>query len=72
MARVLVVEDDAHIRDLIVLHLGLEGLDTTAVGDGQSALVRANAESFDLLILDLMLPGVDGISVCRAVRRPRT
>ena len=38
MARVLVVEDDAHIRDLIVLHLGLEGLETEAVGDGQDAL----------------------------------
>jgi two-component system OmpR family response regulator len=69
VARVLVVEDDAHIRDLIVLHLGLEGLETAAVGEGQAALVRANAETFDLIILDLMLPGVDGIAICRAVRR---
>ena len=69
MARILVVEDDAHIRDLIVLHLGLEGLETEAVGDGQDALVRAHSGSFDLIILDLMLPGVDGIAVARAVRR---
>ena len=69
MPRVLVVEDDAHIRDLIVLHLGLEGLEAEPVGDGQAALVRANATAFDLIILDLMLPGVDGIAVCRAVRR---
>ena len=69
MARVLVVEDDAHIRDLIVLHLGLEGLDAEAVGDGQAALVRANTTAFDLIILDLMLPGVDGLAICRAVRR---
>src|SRR5688500_3370038 len=69
MSRVLVVEDDVHIRDLIVLHLGLEGLETEAVGDGQGALVRANSTTFDLIILDLMLPGVDGIAVCRAVRR---
>ena len=69
MPRVLVVEDEAHIRELIQLHLGLEGLEIEAVGDGQEALVRANSESFDLIILDLMLPGVDGISVCRAVRR---
>lgn len=69
MARVLVVEDDEHIRDLIVLHLGLEGLETEAVGDGKDALGRAGAESFDLVILDLMLPGVDGIAVCRAIRR---
>src|SRR5687767_15982742 len=69
MSRVLVVEDDVHIRDLIVLHLGLEGLETEAVSDGQAALVRANSGAFDLIILDLMLPGVDGIAVCRAVRR---
>jgi two-component system OmpR family response regulator/two-component system alkaline phosphatase synthesis response regulator PhoP len=69
MARVLVVEDEAHIRDLIVLHLGLEGLETEAVADGREALGRAGAESFDLVILDLMLPGLDGIAICRAIRR---
>ena len=65
----LVVEDEAHIRELIQLHLGLEGLEIEAVGDGQQALVRANAQPFDLIILDLMLPGVDGISIARAIRR---
>ena len=69
MSRVLVVEDEAHIRELIHLHLGLEGLDIEAVGDGQEALVRANSQPFDLIILDLMLPGVDGISIARAIRR---
>ena len=69
VARVLIVEDEAHIRELIQLHLGLEGLEVQAVGDGQQALARAGSESFDLIILDLMLPGVDGISICRAVRR---
>jgi DNA-binding response OmpR family regulator len=69
MARVLVVEDDAHIRDLIVLHLGLEGLETEPVGDGKDALARASATPFDLIILDLMLPGMDGLSICRALRR---
>jgi len=69
VSRVLVVEDEAHIRELIHLHLGLEGLEIEAVADGQEALVRANAESFDLIILDLMLPGLDGIAICRAVRR---
>lgn len=69
MARVLVVEDDAHIRDLIVLHLGLEGLESEAIGDGTKALVRASEEAFDLIVLDLMLPGTDGISICRAIRR---
>ena len=69
MSRVLVVEDEAHIRELIQLHLGLEGLDIEAVGDGQDALVRAGSEPFDLVILDVMLPGIDGIAVCRAIRR---
>lgn len=69
MPKVLVVEDDAHIRDLIVLHLGLEGLETEAIGDGAEALSRAGTEPFDLVVLDLMLPGVDGISICRTIRR---
>jgi DNA-binding response OmpR family regulator len=69
MARVLVIEDDTHIRDLIVLHLGLEGLETEAVGDGIEGLGRAGSESFDLVVLDLMLPGMDGVSICRAIRR---
>jgi DNA-binding response OmpR family regulator len=69
VSRVLVVEDEAHIRELIQLHLGLEGLEIDAVGDGQEALVRAGSRPFDLIILDLMLPGVDGISIARAIRR---
>ncbi len=69
MARVLVIEDDTHIRDLIVLHLGLEGLETVAVGDGLEGLARAGSQSYDLIVLDLMLPGMDGISICRSIRR---
>ena len=69
MARVLVVEDDTHIRDLIVLHLGLEGLETEAVGDGMQGLALASAHAFDLILLDLMLPGMDGVSICRSIRR---
>jgi DNA-binding response OmpR family regulator len=68
-ARVLVVEDDEHIRELVVLHLGLEGHTAVAVADGSEALRLARAEPFDLLILDLMLPGLDGVTLCRAVRR---
>jgi DNA-binding response OmpR family regulator len=69
MARALIVEDDAHIRDLISLHLGLEGLDASAVPDGREALRLVATQPFDLVILDIMLPGVDGIAVCRALRR---
>ena len=68
-ARVLVVEDEPHIRDLIALHLTLEGLKAVAVGDGSEGLQLARAEPFDLVVLDLMLPGLDGVTVCRAIRR---
>jgi DNA-binding response OmpR family regulator len=69
MSRVLVIEDDTHIRDLIVLHLGLEGLETEAVGDGLEGLARAASQSYDLIVLDLMLPRTDGVSICRSIRR---
>lgn len=67
--RVLVVEDDPHIRDLVVLHLELEGLAPATAGTGSEGLRLAKAHPFDLIILDIMLPELDGITVCRAVRR---
>jgi len=67
--RVLVVEDDPHIRELVLLHLGLEGFTTASSGDGAEALQMARTDRFDLIVLDVMLPGLDGITVCRAVRR---
>src|SRR5215510_14531654 len=71
LMKVLVVEDEPNIRDLVCLHLGLEGYACEGVGDGQAALERAESERFDLLVLDVMLPGLDGVSVCRAVRNGR-
>jgi len=68
-ARALLVEDDQHIRELVELHLQLEGLTVVSVGDGNEALALARAEGFDLMVLDLMLPGLDGVTVCRAIRR---
>jgi len=67
--RVLVVEDERNIRDLVCLHLGLEGYTCEGLADGQEALARAGRERFDLLVLDLMIPGLDGVALCRAVRR---
>jgi DNA-binding response OmpR family regulator len=67
--RVLLVEDDPNIRDLVSLHLRLEGLDVVAVPDGREGLAAARARLFDLLILDVMLPGLDGVTLCGAVRR---
>jgi DNA-binding response OmpR family regulator len=70
--RVLVVEDEPNIRDLVCLHLGLEGYTCEGLGNGQIALRRTEAERFDLLVLDVMIPGLDGVSLCRAVRNGRT
>ncbi len=67
--RVLVVEDEPNIRELVCLHLGLEGLDCEAVGDGQEALRRATEQPYDLIVLDLMIPVLDGLTVCKAIRR---
>jgi len=67
--RVLVVEDEPNIRELVCLHLGLEGYTCEGLADGQQALTRTEADRFDLLVLDVMLPGLDGVSLCRAVRR---
>ena len=66
--RVLVVEDDASIRELLHLHLGLAGFTVEEVANGREALDVTRARPFDLLVLDVMLPGLDGISLCRAVR----
>ncbi|MCC7044585.1 MAG: response regulator transcription factor [Acidobacteria bacterium] len=70
--RALVVEDEPHIRELVALHLRLEGLNVVEVASGDDAIRLAEAEPFDLVILDLMLPRVDGMTVCRAIRRQRT
>lgn len=69
MPRVLVVEDEPSIRELVCLHLGLEGFECVEAGDGQRALDLARREAFDLVVLDLMIPILDGITVCRALRR---
>jgi DNA-binding response OmpR family regulator len=67
-ARVLVVEDEPNIRELVCLHLRHEGYTCEAIADGKVALDRAETEPFDLMVLDVMLPGLDGLSLCRAVR----
>jgi len=67
--RALIVEDEQHIRDLITLHLGLEGFSCTPASDGRQALATLNEQAFDIIVLDLMIPSVDGLAVCRSVRR---
>ncbi len=65
----LVVEDEPHIRELVALHLRLEGWTPELVDNGVTALERLRAAPFDLVILDIMLPGLDGLTVLNALRR---
>jgi DNA-binding response OmpR family regulator len=66
--RVLIVEDEAPIRQLLRLHFELAGFRLDEADDGKRGLARARTERFDLIVLDVMLPGIDGVSVCRAIR----
>lgn len=66
--RILVVEDDARIAQLLLDYLRMDGHQAQALADGALALSDIRRAPPDLLILDLMLPGLDGVSLCRAVR----
>jgi DNA-binding response OmpR family regulator len=66
---VLIVEDEGNIRELVALHLRLEHAVPVEAADGPTALELARQRRFDLVILDLLLPGHDGVTVCRAIRR---
>ncbi len=67
-AHVLVVEDDHTVSEIVVRYLEREGLTVDAVFDGQTALDHAAIRWPDLVVLDLMLPGIDGLEVCRRLR----
>jgi DNA-binding response OmpR family regulator len=67
-ARVLIVEDEGNIRELVALHLRHEGYVCEVASDGAAGLQMAERDHFDLMIFDVMLPGLDGLSLCRAVR----
>ncbi len=71
MARILIVEDDPDIALGLEQDLRLEGYDVEVVGDGLSALEHAERGTYDLILLDVMLPGKDGFEVCRGVRRSK-
>lgn len=68
MSRILIVEDESAIADLEKDYLELSGFEVEVANDGQTGLDKAMAEDYDLIILDLMLPGVDGFEICRQVR----
>jgi two-component system alkaline phosphatase synthesis response regulator PhoP len=68
-ARILIVEDDDAIREGLDLNLGLEGHAVVAAADGEAALRALENEGFDLVLLDVMLPGRNGFEVLRAIRQ---
>ncbi|MGH2950732.1 MAG: response regulator transcription factor [Solirubrobacterales bacterium] len=66
--RVLIVEDEAKLANLLRRGFAREGIATDVLGDGEDALWRATATEYDAIILDVMLPGIDGMEVCRRLR----
>ncbi len=66
--RILIIEDDPEIAELVALHLRDQGWTTAHFANGHAGLDAARAESFDLVVLDLMLPDMDGFEICRALR----
>ena len=71
MSKILIVEDEESIADLEKDYLELSGFEVEIENQGDTGLVRAIKEDFDLLILDLMLPEVDGFEICREVREKK-
>ena len=67
-ARILVVDDEASITEFVSYNLRKEGYDVSVAANGDDALALAEADPFDLVVLDVMLPGMDGYEVCRRLR----
>jgi len=67
--KVLVVDDEKHIVELARLYLAREGYEVEGVGDGAQAIARFGQVKPDLVILDIMLPGADGLTVCKEIRK---
>lgn len=68
MSKILIIEDDTAIAELEKDYLELSSFEVTLESDGNSGAARAITEDFDLIILDLMLPGMDGFDICRIIR----
>ena len=71
MSRILIIEDEVAIADLEKDYLELSGFEVEIENDGTRGLTRALAEEFDLFILDLMLPGMDGFEICKQIREKK-
>ncbi|MGH7876261.1 MAG: response regulator, partial [Candidatus Dormibacteraceae bacterium] len=67
--KVLVIDDEDHILELARLYLSREGYAIETVADGSEAVARFNQVKPDLVVLDIMLPGLDGLSICKEIRK---
>ena len=67
--KVLIVDDDSNICELLRLYLEKDGFDTVIANDGEAAIVKYNLEEPDLILLDVMMPKLDGWQVCRTIRK---
>ena len=67
--KILIVEDDTTVRETLALNLNTEGYDVATAADGEAGLTQARESDFDLVVLDVMLPGLDGLSICRLIRK---
>ena len=67
--KILIVDDDTNICELLRLYLEKDGFDTVIANDGEAAIVKFNLEEPDLILLDIMLPKLDGWQVCRTIRK---
>ncbi|MEK7325519.1 MAG: response regulator transcription factor, partial [Chloroflexota bacterium] len=72
MTRILIVEDEATVRDTLALNLNAEGYEVVTAADGEAGLAEAREKEFDLIVLDPMLPKLDGLSLCRLIRKDST
>jgi len=70
--KLLIIEDEVTLRETLAYNLTQEGYQVTQSGDGAEALELARADKFDLIVLDIMLPGLDGLSFCRILRKEQT
>jgi DNA-binding response OmpR family regulator len=66
--RALLVDDEPRVREVARMHLELAGFEVSEIGDGARALELGRTTRFDVIILDVMLPGLDGLTICRALR----
>jgi DNA-binding response OmpR family regulator len=72
MPKILIVEDEATVRETLALNLRAEGYDVATASDGEAGLAAARSGKPDLVVLDVMLPRLDGLTVCRLLRRETT